>query len=364
MLPFFSEVYANPASAHGLGQQAADAVKVARANVASLIGAEPAEIIFTSGATESNNLAITGLARALAGRSSRRRIVTTKIEHKAVLDPCKQLERQGYELAFLPVDGAGRVVLGAAREVISEDTLLVSVHAANNEIGTLQPIAELAAIAHDAGAVFHTDAVQAVGKVPVDVNAWEVDMLSLSAHKLYGPKGIGALYLHGGARGLPLTPLLLGGGQEQGVRPGTLNVAGIVGLGKACEVCQQVLAEEAARVSHLRDKLEQRLLAALPVRRNGDVNARLAGNSNLTFSGLDAQALLAHVPELALSTGSACTAGALSPSHVLQGIGMARADAASTVRIGLGRFTSEAEVDRAADLLIAAATTLHHLTAQ
>ena len=352
MLPFFTDVYANPASAHALGQQAAEAIREARAHVANLIGASPGEIVFTSGATESNNLAIMGLARALESRTTRRRIVTTPTEHKAVLDPCQALGKMGFDVVLLPVDANGTVILGEAASLIDDNTLLVSVHAANNEIGTIQPVRALAELSHKAGAVFHTDAVQAVGKIPVDVNEWEVDMLSLSAHKLYGPKGVGALYLHGGPRGVPLTPLLLGGGQEQALRPGTLNMPGIVGFGRACALAAQQMTEEAERIAALRDQFETLLMNALDVKRNGNLKHRLANNSSLTFTGIDAEAIMVHTPELMLSTGSACTSGALEPSHVLQAIGLSRAAAYSTLRIGLGRFTTPQDTERAARLLV------------
>lgn len=349
MLPYFSEHYANPASAiHAAGRNAARAAKEAREQVAALIAAEPPEIIFTSGATESNNLAILGLAQGFKQHTHRRRVVTTRIEHKAVLEPCRRLTDEGYEVVFIPVNRVGRVELAAAEELINDNTLLVSIQAANNEIGTIQPVRELAALAHEHGALFHCDAAQAVGKIPLDVNDWDVDLLSMSAHKFYGPKGVGALYVRGGPRALPFRPLILGGGQESGVRSGTLNVPGIVGMGKACELCLEQLPIEPRRISELRDAFEDRLLAAIPrLQRNGDLGHRLPNTSSLTFPDIDAEALLVNTPELAISTGSACTSGALEPSYVLQTIGLGREEAYRTIRVGLGRFTTRQEVYQA-----------------
>ncbi len=367
MLPFFGHTFGNASSTlHAAGREALSAVEAARAHVADLLGAQPGEIVFTSGATESNNLAILGLARGMAGIAElrgghvRRRIVTTSIEHKAVLEPCHQLEKEGFELVLLPVGADGRVEMIAVKSAITDDTLLVSVQAANNEIGTIQPLAEIAALAHDKGALVHSDAAQAVGKIPVNVDACDVDLLSLSAHKIYGPKGVGALYIRGGAYSLPMQPLVFGGGQERDLRPGTLNVPGIVGLGAACALYMDSLPTEAARVSELRDRLEGVLMNALTAaRRNGAVHARLPGNSSLTFPGLDAEALIANTPQVALSTGSACTSGAPEPSYVLLAIGLSREDAYSTVRIGVGRFTTDDEVAHATDAIIRAAERLH-----
>lgn len=351
MLPYFTEQFANPSSAtHRAGKSAAKAVEQARRQVAELIGAEPREIIFTSGATESNNLAILGLARH--ANNKRRKIVTTAIEHKAVLAPGKHLEKLGFEMVVLPVDAAGRINRDAAQEAIDKNTVVVSIQAANNEIGTIQDIAYFAHLAHEQGALFHTDAAQAVGKIPVDVAEWDVDLLSISAHKLYGPKGVGALFVRGGPYGLPLEPLVYGGGQEADVRPGTMNVPGIVGLGKACALCQDEMAVESQRVAILRDHLESLLFAQISnVQRNGDLTNRLSGNSSLTLPGIDAEALIANVPELSLSAGSACTSGTPAPSHVLLAIGMGREAAHQTIRIGLGRFSTEEEIITAANLI-------------
>jgi cysteine desulfurase len=351
MLPYFTEAYANPSNAlHVLGRRAADAVEEARCRIASLIGASPREIVFTSGATESNNLAILGLAKRADG--ARRKIVTSPIEHKSVIEAAKHLTGSGFEITFLPVDATGTVSIKAAEELIDDQTLLVSVQAANNEIGTIQPIAEISAIAHARGAVFHSDAAQAAGKIALDVDCLGVDLLSISAHKLYGPKGVGAVYVRGGASTKRLAPLFHGGGQERDLRPGTLNVPGIVGLGQACALCAAEMHEEARRIGQLRDRLEEELLRAIPdLRRNGNLTNRLPGNSSLTFPGVEADALLLNVPELALSTGSACTSGAPEPSHVLTAVGLPRDLAHSTIRVGLGRFNTATEIHTAAILL-------------
>ncbi len=358
MLPYFGEAYGNPASTlYALGQAAAEAVEEAREHVAALIGAMRGEVLFTAGATESNNLALFGLARA--DEEGRRRVVTTAVEHKAVLGPCQALGKQGFDVVVLPVDEKGTVDLDAAEEAIDEDTLLVSVQAANNEIGTLQPVAEMACIAHEKGALVHCDAAQAVGKVPVDVEDWDVDLLSVSAHKLYGPKGVGALYVRGGPYALPISPLLVGGGQEKGLRAGTLNVPGIVGLGEACRLSEQLLPEESARIGALRDRLEKAVLEGAPAaRRNGAVENRLPGNCSLTFPGMDAEALVVNASELAISTGSACTSGAPEPSHVLLATGLSREEAYATIRIGVGRFNTEEEMDRAAESILRASERL------
>jgi cysteine desulfurase len=354
MLPYFSVVFANPSSTlHEAGREAAASVADAREKVAHLIGAQAGEIAFTSGATESNNIAIVGLANG-AGKD-RRRIVTTAIEHKAVLASVEQLKSQGFDVIVLPVAKDGTVDVHAADESIDEDTLLVSLQAANNEIGTIQPVAEVGRIAHERGAFLHCDAAQAAGRIPVDVEAWNADLLSISAHKLYGPKGVGALYIRGGLYALPLSPVLVGGGQESGLRAGTLNVPGIVGLGEACSLCHEQLPGESMRVAALRDRLEKAILEAVPmVRRNGNLGHRLPGNSSLTFPAIDAEALVVNSPDLAISTGSACTSGTLEPSYVLLAIGLGRDEASSTVRVGVGRFNTEEEIDKAVRLIVGA----------
>ncbi|MCL6576923.1 cysteine desulfurase family protein [Kyrpidia sp.] len=344
MRPYLEVEFGNPSNTLYLsGRRAAAAVEDSREKVAALIGARPHELVFTSGATESNNLAILGVARA---STERRKMVSTPIEHKSVLEPLRYLSSLGFEAVYLPVDLYGRVDLEAAQRLIDEETLLVSVQAANNEIGTLQDIAQIVAIAKAHGALVHTDAAQAVGKIPVDVETWGVDLLSISAHKLYGPKGVGALYVREGLRKAPLVPLAFGGGQEGGLRPGTLNVPGIVGLGEACALAYREMYQEADRVRRLRDRLEEGIKERIPgVKVNGELEHRLPGNSSLTFPGVEADALILNMPELALSMGSACNSGALEPSYVLTAIGLSREDASSTVRIGIGRFTQAEEVE-------------------
>lgn len=344
MLPYFTEFFGNPSSSlHQLGRKAADAVELARGQVAELIGAKPGEIVFTSGASESNNLAIFGVTEAYKGK--RKRIITTPIEHKAVLEPFRQLARRGFEPVFLPVDSKGRVDLEAAEMIIDDRTLLVSVQAANNEIGTIQPIPEIVALAHQCGALVHCDAAQAVGKVPLDVGSWGVDLLSISAHKLYGPKGIGALYVTQRVRKAAIHPQIFGGGQESGLRSGTQNVPGIVGLGEACEIARVSMAEESWRISQLRDAFESGLRAVIPgIHVNGDLENRLPGNSSITFPEIEADALILNMPDVALSVGSACHSGAIEPSHVLTAIGLSRDLAHSTVRVGWGRFNVEDDV--------------------
>lgn len=359
MSPFFTEWYGNPANGlHIQGRRSARAVADAREQIAALIVARPGEIFFTAGATESNNLAILGLARA-ARRSTRRRIVTASAEHKAVLLPCKKLADDGFEVVILPVDRNGRVDVEAARSAIDTGTLLVSVQAANNEIGTIQPVAEIAALAHEMGAFVHCDAAQAVGKIPVNVDDLGVDLLSASAHKLYGPKGIGCLYVRGGTRTIALEPLAYGGGQENGLRSGTTNVPGAVGFGEACAIAQAELTDEMARLTALRDTLETALLAEIDgLRINARDADRLPNTSSLTFPGVDADALLLNMPKVMLGTGSACTSGAVEPSHVLTAIGLNRTESSSTIRLSLGRFTYQHELREIVALLFQTSATL------
>lgn len=362
MLPYFSHYFGNASSAHELGTQAANAVETAREQVAALLGASSGEIIWTSGATEANNIAIFGLARGPYAQRlapQRRCIVTTAIEHKAVLEPCRALQEEDFEVVVLPVEPDGRVNLQSTHEAIDENTLLVSIQAANGEIGTIQTVAEIARLAHEAGALVHCDAAQAVGKIPVDVSAWDVDMLSLSGHKIYAPKGVGALYVR---RGLAaqLAPLQRGGGQERGLRPGTLPVPLLVALGKACQLCEKTMPDEAIRLASLRDELEARLQAAWPsVRINGAYDNRLPHNSSLTFPDVEADALLATLPDVALSTGSACESGAIEPSKVLLALGLSRQEAHATVRVGLGRNTSARQVEEAGERIAQAIKRLH-----
>ncbi len=352
MLPYFSRDFGNPASGlHIYGRRAAQAVEVAREQVAALIDANPHEVVFTSGATESNNLVIFGLTQLA---SPRRRIVTTAVEHKAVLEPCRALTERGYQVVVLPVERDGTVDLVAAEDAITDDTLLVTVQAANNEIGTIQPLEAIVELARRRGALVHTDAAQAVGKIPFDVRKLGIDFASISGHKLYGPKGIGALYIRTSLR-RQLAPLLRGGGQEFNLRSGTPNVPGIVGFGEACRLALASMNEEALRIAALRDFLESQLTVLIPgLRINGNRSNRLPGNSSLTFPNIEADVLILNLPELALSTGSACTSGTLEPSHVLTAIGLSREEADATIRVGLGRFTTKAEIEIAAELIPAA----------
>jgi cysteine desulfurase len=351
MHSFFGQNFGNPSSSiHKVGRQADNAVKYAREQVAELLGAKPKEIIFTSGATESNNIAIQGLVKGSDG--TRGQIVTTPIEHKSILNQCKALEKDGWEIIYLPVDKSGTVKIEDAKKLITQNVLVVSVQTASNEIGTIQSIKDLSEIAHEKGAYFHTDAAQAVGKIPVRVNQMGIDLLSISAHKFYGPKGVGALYVRGGVYAMPIRPIVFGGEQEFNLRSGTLNVPGIVGLGKACELCQGNIEKELERIGTLRDLLESNLMLSIDYQRNGNLENRLPNNSNLTFKGIDAEALIVNMVDLAISTGSACTSGALEPSHVLQAIGINRNDANSTVRIGLGRFTTEDEIKTASAIIL------------
>ncbi len=355
MLPYFGEWYGNPANGlHAQGRKAARAMSDAREQVAALIGAYSDEIFFTSGATESNNLAIFGISGARA-KQSLNRIVTTEIEHKAVLLPFKKLQEAGFELCLIPVDRNGRIIVDAAEELINTNTLLVSAQIANNEVGTIQPVAELAALAHKNGALMHCDAAQGVGKIPVDVAGLGVDLLSMSAHKLYGPKGIGGLYIRNGLRKAVVEPQLLGGGQEKGMRSGTSNVPGIVGFGEACALASGEISEELRRVSGLRDTFQMILVRNIESLRFHGVEAdRLPNTLSVTFPGIDADAYLLNMPELMLGTGSACTSGTIEPSHVLQAMGISRSDSYSTIRISLGRYTKSEEVDVAATSMIQA----------
>lgn len=343
MLPYFEEDYANPSNNyHYAGRMVQSHIEEARRKIASIINANEKEIIFTSGATESNNLAILGLARTYQGK--RNKIVTTPIEHKSVLKSCEYLEKHGLVIDYLDVDHTGAVILESAKDIIDETTLLVSIQACNNEIGTIQPLVEISNIAKESGALVHCDAAQAVGKIPVDVAHFDVDFLSISSHKLYGPKGVGALFIRKGLR-RSLEPLYWGGDQELGLRPGTHNVPGIIGMAEACLICEEEMVLESSETKDLRDLFERSLKKNIPdIKFNGNEHNRLPGNSNITFPGVEGDALLLNLPQLALSIGSACNTGAIEPSYVLTAIGLSREYANSTIRIGIGRFTTEAEI--------------------
>jgi cysteine desulfurase len=361
MLPFLGENFGNAASrSHAFGWAAEKAVDRARRQVAELAGAAPREIVFTSGATESVNLAIKGAMEAC--RSRGRHIVTAATEHQAVLDTVRRLRDSGAEAAVLPPGPEGLLDLDRLREAIRPDTVLVSVMAANNEIGVIQPIRDIGAICRDKGVLFHCDAAQAFGKIALDVNRDNLDLVSLSAHKIYGPKGVGALYVRRRDPRVPLLPQIDGGGHEFGMRSGTLNVPGIVGFGEACAICAREMSAEAARVGELRDRLKAALESELDgTRVNGSTEHRLPGNLNMSFSGVDAEALLMSLPGIALSTGSACSSATVEPSHVLRALGLGERTARSSVRFGLGRFNTEDEIDYAAAAVIQAVRNLRAL---
>jgi cysteine desulfurase len=345
MLPYFTERYGNAASRHhAFGWQAKDAVDAAREQVAALIGASPREVVFTSGATESDNLVIKGVVAMYRSRGDH--IVTVATEHKAVLDPCRRLEREGFRLTVLPVDRFGRVTAEQLAEALTEKTILVSVMAANNEVGTLQPVAAIGRLCKERGVLFHTDAVQAAGKVPLDVEDVGADLLSLSAHKMYGPKGVGALYVRGSNPRVRLVPLFDGGGHERGMRSGTLPVPLVVGFGRACEIAQAEMPAEAERLLQLRERLRRGICDGLEeVSLNGHPTERLPGNLNLSFAYVDGNALLMNLRDVAVSSGSACTSADPEPSYVLRAMGVEDELAHSSIRFGLGRFSTEQEVD-------------------
>jgi cysteine desulfurase len=363
MLPYFTEHFGNPHStSHAYGRVAAEAIERARGEVAALIHADPREIVFTSGATEANNLAIKGAAHfARAHPHSgqiRDHIVALQTEHKCVLESCAELEREGFDVTYLPVEPDGLVSLAALEEALSERTLLVSAMAAHNEIGVIQPLAEIGALCRSRGVLFHTDAAQAFGKIPLDVEAMKIDLLSISGHKVYGPKGVGALYIRRRPR-VRLLPLIDGGGQERGLRSGTLPTPLCVGLGRAAAIAGAEMAEEAERLRRLRDGLLRILVRCVPgLHVNGDLERRLPGSLNVSFPKIPALTLIEVVPSIAISTGSACTSASVEPSYVLRALGLPDALANASIRIGLGRFTTETEANFAADALAAAASRL------
>ena len=366
MLPFFSEDYGNPHSVeHAMGQNAEAAVESARRHVAALIGAEVREIIFTSGATEANNIAIKGAARFAAGMGvPRRRIITVATEHKCVLASAADLAAEGFEPVILPVRPDGLLDPETLRQALLTPTLLVSVMAVNNETGVIQDIPALAAIVKGAGALFHSDLAQALGKIPLDLTGWKLDLASISGHKLYGPKGVGALFVRRRPR-VRLAALFSGGGQERGLRSGTLPTPLIVGLGEACRLASAEMASDAERISRLRAHLLDRLLRDIPdIQVNGSAHARIAGNLNLTFPAATASDLMAAAPELCVSTGSACSSAAIEPSYVLRALGLSDQQAARTLRIGIGRFTSAADIDYAAAALSAAHASCERATCE
>ncbi len=349
MLPYFGAVFGNAASRnHSFGWAAEKAVARAREQIANLIGASPREIVFTSGATESDNLAIKGVAEAAAVTEPH--IITCATEHKAVLDCTKRLDQRGYRVSYLPVDGEGLLDPEKVRRALTEKTILISVMAANNETGVIQPIGEISRIAREHGVPLHVDAAQAVGKIPVDVERDGIDLMSYTAHKMYGPKGIGALYVRRRGRRVDLATQIDGGGHERGLRSGTLNVPGIVGFGKACELCGLEMEAEGERVGRLRDRLWEGISARLDgLSINGSREHRLPWNLNASFDGVDGEALLLGMDDIAVSSGSACTTDTPEPSHVLRAMGVKPALAHASLRFGLGRFTTEEEIDYAVD---------------
>jgi cysteine desulfurase len=362
MMPYFTNKFGNAASRnHSFGWAGEEAVENARAQVANLIGATPKEIIFTSGATESDNLMIKGVAEMY--REKGNHIITQAIEHKAVLDTCKRLEKEGFEVTYLPVQRDGRVDPEEVRKAITAKTILITIMYANNEIGVINPIAEIGKIAKERGIFFAVDGVQAVGKVPVDVQKDNIDLLAISAHKIYGPKGVGALYVRRRNPRVQLAAIIDGGGHERGMRSGTLNVPGIVGLGAACEIAQKDMPEEAKRLRALRDKLKAGLEAKLDeVFINGSLEHRLPNNLNMSFAYVEGESLLMGINDIAVSSGSACTSATLEPSYVLKALGVGEDLAHTSIRFGLGRFNTEEEVDYVTDKMVQVVSKLRELS--
>jgi cysteine desulfurase len=362
MLPYLSGEYGNASSIHTFGQRARAAVETAREKVAALVNARAQEIIFTSGGTESDNHAIFGVIHSSASPLASLHVITTTIEHEAVLNTCQALQKQGVAVTYLPANRDGLIDLDDLRRALRPETLLITVMHANNELGTVQPLAEIGRVAAEADVYFHTDAVQSAGKIPVDVQALQVDLLSLSGHKLYAPKGVGALFIKSRT---PLRQFLYGGHHQRGFRPGTENVAGIVGLGKAAEIARLSLEQDAVRISRLRDTLEQGLLACIP---DSLVNAarapRTPNTCNITFPGIEGEALVIalDLKGLACSTGAACSSGAVEPSHVLTAIGLSAAEARASIRFSLGRHTTEAAINAALEIVPAAVAQLRRLS--
>ena len=362
MMPYFTSKFGNAASRnHSFGWAGEEAVENARAQVASLVGATPKEIIFTSGATESDNLMIKGVAEMY--REKGNHIITQSIEHKAVLDTCKRLEKDGFEVTYLPVQRDGRVDPEDVRKAITAKTILITIMYANNEIGVINPISEIGKIAKERGIFFAVDGVQAVGKIPVDVQKDNIDLLAISGHKIYGPKGVGALYVRRRNPRVQLAAIIDGGGHERGMRSGTLNVPGIVGLGAACEIAQKEMPEEAKRLRALRDKLKTDLEAKLDeVFINGSMEHRLPNNLNMSFAYVEGESLLMGINDIAVSSGSACTSATLEPSYVLKALGVGEDLAHTSIRFGLGRFNTEEEVDYVAEKMVQVVTKLRELS--
>jgi cysteine desulfurase len=362
MVPYFTEQFGNAASRnHSFGWQAEEATEKARKQIADLIGAGPKEIVFTSGATESNNLAIKGVAEMYAEKGNH--IITAATEHKAVLDTCKKLEKEGCRVTYLPLKADGLIDLDMLRDAITDKTILVSIMYANNEIGVVQPMAEIGAICKERGVLFHSDGVQAVGKVPVNVITDKIDLLSITAHKIYGPKGVGALYVRRKGPRVQLTAQMDGGGHERGMRSGTLNVPGIVGLGEACAICQKVMPEESARHRGMRDWLKNKLESELDETFiNGSMEHRLPHNLNISFAYVEGESLLMGVNDVAVSSGSACTSATLEPSYVLKALGVGDDLAHTSIRFGIGRFNTQEEIEYAGNRMIEVVRKLRELS--
>jgi cysteine desulfurase len=362
MLPYFMEKFGNAASRnHSFGWAGEEGVETARERIAKLIGATTKEVIFTSGATESDNLAIKGVAEMY--REKGNHIITAVTEHKAVLDTCKRLEKYGYRVTYLPVQKDGLIDLDDLNRAMDDKTILVTIMYANNEIGVLQPVVEIGKLCHEKGVIFHTDATQAVGKVPVDVIKQNIDLASISGHKMYGPKGVGALYVRRKNPRVQISPIIDGGGHERGMRSGTLNVPGIVGLGKACAIAREDMPKESCHLAGLRNRLKDRIMGKLDeVYINGSMEHRLPGNLNISFAYVEGESLLMGINDIAVSSGSACTSATLEPSYVLKALGTGDDLAHSSIRFGIGRFNTEAEVDYVADRVIETVERLRELS--
>jgi len=362
MLPYFVEKFGNAASRnHQFGWEAEEALEIARKQIAHLIHCDAKEIVFTSGATESDNLALKGVVEMYKEKGDH--IITCSTEHRAILDTCKSLEKRGIKVTYLAVEKDGRVSPDAVRNAITDKTILISIMLANNEIGTIHPIAEIGTLAKEKGILLHCDATQGVGKIPVDVEALKVDLMSFSAHKIYGPKGIGALYVRKKGPRVRLVPQVDGGGHERGMRSGTLPVPSIIGFGKACELCEQEMPTESVRIAAMRDRLQAQIMKNLnECYLNGHPTERLPHNLNISFAYVEGEALLMGVKEIALSSGSACTSATLEPSYVLRALGVGSDLAHSSIRFGLGRFTTDEEVDYTATRMVAAVTRLREMS--
>jgi cysteine desulfurase len=362
MLPYFTEKFGNAASRnHSFGWEVEEAVEVARKQIAHLIHADAKEIIFTSGATESDNLALQGVAEMYREKGDH--IITSSTEHRAVIDTAKYLEKKGFKVTFLPVDKAGMVSPDDVRNAITDKTILISIMMANNEIGTINPVAAIGKVAKEKGVLFHCDATQGVGKIPVNVQEMGIDLMSFTAHKIYGPKGVGALYVRRKAPRVRLEAMMYGGGHERGMRSGTLPVPLIVGFGKACELCEQEMATESVRMMKMRDRLQEGIMGKMDeVYLNGHPTERLPNNLNISFAYVEGEALLMGVKEIALSSGSACTSATLEPSYVLRALGVGSDLAHSSIRFGLGRFNTDEEVEYTIDRMIKAVTHLREMS--